>query len=424
MSSQERTIVVGGGLLGLATAYALLERGMAVQVLECENGIGLGASRANGGMITPALCEPWNAPGIHRHLLFSSWRSDSALMLRLSALPSLFTWGTRFLRHATAERYHIAVQASYQLCAYSLSRTRELRERLELTYDSAAAGTLKIFDDAQAMDASIKHAQLMSRFGLQYQALDSMQAVEVEPQLAAIRDRISGALLFPDDESGDSYLFCQALANHIRQHGGEILLGTAATGLIESKGRIIAITTRTGRIEARRVVVAAGNRSVGLLKSVGLRLPIHPVKGYSLTLDGIDADLLPRMPLVSDALHAAITPLGSRIRVVGSAEFAGWDITIRPSRIRNLTRLLETMLPQLAARADISTAVPWAGLRPVSADGLPYIGPTKVQGLHVNTGHGHVGWTMALGSGEILADLLTGATPDIDAAPYSAVRGT
>lgn len=412
------TLVIGGGLMGITTAWELISRGESVELLEAAPDVALEASYANGAMLTPAMPDPWNGPGVYRQLAASLFNPYSPMKLRISAVPSLIGWGLEFLRNSSAARHREATRASYALAAYSLAETSKLREALGLEYEAAAKGAMKVFRDAAALAAPKRIAEDLASRGLRYEVLDADAAVAVEPQLAAIRDSIAAALFYPDDETGDAHLFCKALAARVREHGGSIRCGVKVTRLVAQGGRIVGADTDAGRVQAQRVVLAAGNGSVPLARSVGLRVPIRPAKGYSVTIPRQPNVEWPRMPIIDDKMHAALVPIGDRLRLVGTAEFTGHDKRIRQSRVDNLFRLLENVYPHIAASVDRSTAQPWAGLRPMSSNGLPRIGPAGPEGLFLNAGHGHLGWTHAVGSAKLVVDQMLGATPALDPTPY------
>src|SRR5262249_48148588 len=223
---------------------------------------------------------------------------------------------------------------------------------------------------------------------------------------------------YASDETGDAHRYCDALAECARQRGVTFSFGTSVSRLELGSGRIIAVQTDKGRVVAEQYVVAAGSYSTPLVRALGIDLPVRPAKGYSVTFDGSHSAL--RIPIVDDDMHAAVVPVGNATRIAGTAEFAGFDLTLRRGRVRNLTRLAQKILPR--AGLDPATAKPWCGLRPMSPDGVPIIGPTTTANLWLNTGHGPLGWTMAAGSGELLAELLSGETPQLDPQPYSLAR--
>jgi D-amino-acid dehydrogenase len=256
--------------------------------------------------------------------------------------------------------------------------------------------------------------------GLSIRGLSPADVVELEPALAPIAAQLTGAIHYETDESGDAYRFCVALADHAHQRGVEFRFRTEVTALEMRAGRVTAVISERERFVADQYIVAAGSHSAALLRRVGVQLPIQPVKGYSITLDNRQWRPTLGIPVIDDDWHAAVVQLDSAIRVAGTAEFAGYDLTLQPARIANLVALLKQVLPQ--AQVDPETLRPWCGLRPLSADGVPIIGSTPIPNLFVNAGHGHLGWTMAAGSGQLLAHLMSDNSPPIDSAPYSFAR--
>lgn len=415
-------LVIGGGVIGLTTALELLRRGQKVRLLDAAAGAGLGTSFANGGLLTPSMSDPWNAPGVHRHLVEYLVRSDSALKIRAGALPSLLTWGPRFLLNSRPARHNRTSLANLELSKYSLVVLDELRREYALEFDSSDAGSLKIFRSQEALDAALAITGLLAQNGLEARTLDRGGAVEVEPCLADIRDEIVGAIHYPGDAAGDAHLFCRAAASLVERLGGVIDYGRPVRAIDVRGGRVAGVRVDGESLSARSVVLAAGVASPRLASRLGPRLRIKPVKGYSITYELGAANRRPRLPVIDDAYHAAVTPLGSRLRVAGTAEFAGNDVRLDPKRIANLSRLIEAIFPGLVDARAKAGGKGWAGLRPVAADGRPYVGRGGVEGLWVNSGHGHLGWTMAAGSARMLGDLITGSRPEVDPAPFRVDR--
>ena len=415
-------LIIGGGLIGLATAQVLVERGEHVRVLEAREGVGLETSFANGGLLTPSMPEPWNGPGVYRHLAASLFRSSSSMQLRLRALPSLLSWGIKFLRNSTPGRFYSATDDNYRLAVYSLNKTLALSERLQLDYDFLDAGTLSVFQNAEPMAERQAISDHLARHGMTSVTVDRDEIVVLEPLLKDVADKLIGGIWFPDDASGDAHLFCRELAREVIAGGGEIDTGMRVTGLILRNGKMTGVDTNRGRIDASRVVVAAGVYSPHLLRGVGHALPVKPAKGYSVTVDAEGLGELPGVAIQDDESHAVISRFGNRIRVVGTAEFAGFDTSIGKARIDNLFGVLESLLPDLASRADRASAEAWAGLRPMSNDGRPFIGSGNIEGLFINAGHGALGWTMAMGSAHLLADQILDRPTEIDGSPFSATR--
>lgn len=415
-------LVIGGGLQGLCSAQVLLERGHRVHLLEALDGVGLGASFANGGLITPSRSEPWNGPAAVRHLMSSLFRKSPAFRLRARAIPSLIFWGIDFLKNSTPARQFASIRANYELATYSQDKTDELRRRLGLDYAGASSGTMNVYRHGEDIAALRRQAEYLSGIGLRYERLDVDKVISIEPALVHAKNLIRGAFYYPDDHSGDAHLFCRELSGEIVSAGAIVQTGSTVTGLAVENEKVVGAEIAGDVIEADVVVVAAGHRSPALLKTAGLSLPIAAVKGYSLTMDLSGIDDRPRIPLVDESMHAAITPLGRRLRMTSTVEFAGLDKRIDPRRIDALFSLLEALYPRIAAKIDRRNAQPWAGLRPVSSDGRPFIGPSRVPGLCINAGHGPLGWTMAMGSALLLADRIDGRRPEIDGAPFDAAR--
>lgn len=417
-----KVTVVGGGLQGLASAQALRERGHEVSVLEALGGVGLDTSFANGGLITPSKCEPWNGPEAIRQLFSSIFRTSSAFRLHPKAIPSLLFWGIDFLMHSTPSRRKASLKANFELASYSKEKTNDLRRRLELDFAHRAAGTMNVYRDGESITAVRDQAEYLAQFDLRFEELDTGGVIAIEPALKHAEGLIKGAFYFPDDDSGDAHLFCRELQRRIEAAGATVETGTTINGIVIEKGAVIGVESKHGRVKADAVVVAAGNGSAALVRATGLSLPIRPAKGYSLTLGLNGVDERPRTPVIDETLHAAITPMGEILRMTSTVEFAGYDKRIDPLRINGLLSLLEDFYPRIASQIDRSDVSPWAGLRPVSSDGRPFIGLGKVPGLYINTGHGPLGWTLAMGSAELLADLIEGRSTDIDATPFDAVR--
>ena len=419
-----QTLIVGGGLIGLATAQVLVERGEKVRVLEAREGVGLETSFANGGILTPSMPEPWNGPGVHRHLAKSLFRSSPPMQLRFRAIPSLVSWGIKFLRNSTPSRFFAATEDNYRLAIYSCDKTFALTERLQLEYDLLNTGTLCIFQNAQAMAERKVISDHLARLGLTSRTVAREEIAALEPTLCDVADQFVGGIWFPDDAIGDAHLFCGELAREIVAGGGEIDTGMQVSRLICEKGKMLGVDTNRGRIDADRVVVAAGVHSPSLLRAVGHALPVKPAKGYSVTIDAEGFGDLPGVAILDDESHAAVSRFGNRIRVVGTVDFAGFDTSIGQSRIDYLFGVLDSLLPELASRVDRDTAEPWAGLRSMSSDGRPFIGAGNIEGLFINAGHGALGWTMAMGSAHILADQVLKRPMEIDGNPFLATRSS
>ena len=417
------TIVVGGGLLGLSTAYHLLQRGARVTVVDAASHSAAGASRANGGLLTPSMSDPWNAPGVALHLLRWLGRADAPLLLRRQALRGgSLRWMYRFLRASAPQRYRVNTLKNLRLAQYSMTALRELRADTGIDYGEVRHGTAKLFRDRRAFALAEKASGMLVDNGVTVRVLDRAGTLDLEPALEPIGPNIAGALHFPDDEIGDARRFCEALAIELGRRGCNLRFGVALERWQRTRGRLSGIETSAGFIEADNVVLAAGVHSAPLARWLGVDIPVAPAKGYSISVPlGLWAPQ-PKLGVIDDELHAAATPLSGVLRAAGTAEFAGFDASIRAERVENLRRLVEAVYPQAAPAVRSNDVQAWAGLRPMSADGVPILGRTRVENLFVNTGHGHLGWTMAAGSGRIVADLMTRGESELGAADYALDR--
>lgn len=420
--SLKEILIVGAGLAGVSAAWALRRRGHRVTVLDAHGEAAAETSFANAGALTPSEPEPWNAPGVHWQLLRSLPDPHSAMKLRLAPLPGLLPWGLRFLANSTRRRYEAACRANFALARHSLARTQAVRLAEGLDYDMLARGTLKICRDPRPLEARARMGELLREQGLRMEILDRAQTLEKEPLLAPVAGEIAGAIFYPDDESGDARAFTRALAAAAQKAGVQFEWNSRVTGLMDRGGHIVGVRTETEEIEVEAVVLATGHMSWKFLQPLGLHLPVRPVKGYSLTLDMTGLNARPCLPVVDEALHAILTPMGERLRIAGTAEFAGLDRTLREERVENLRRLVRRVYPELAPLLLAGDQRAWCGFRPMSADGRPFIGETRAQGLWLITGHGHLGWTQAMGSGDLLAALMSGEEPPVDAEAFSARR--
>ncbi len=416
-----KIIVIGAGLLGLSTAHYLSAQGHAVTVVDRRAGPGLETSFGNAGMVTPSQAEPWNTPGILPKLIGWLGREDAPVLVRPAALGSMFFWGLQFLRNSNIDRFKVNALANARLARMSLASLRELRRAEALDYGQICQGTIKIYRDRAAFDEGLELAELLAETGVTLKVLEAAGAVAAEPALYDIGEALVGAIHFPDDESGDAYGFCRALAASLTGRGVEILGNVDVLGFIFSGQRVSALRTRAGNMAADGFVLCAGSYSPALYAGVGMKLPVQPVKGYSITVPMTAEGVIPRMPVVDDARHAALTPMDGQLRVAGTAEFAGFDLSLRSGRIENLRQVVREVFPKHTPGPDADVKA-WAGLRPYTCDGVPIIGRAEMENVYINTGHGHLGWTLAAGSGKLLSQLLSGAAPDIDPTPYRPTR--
>jgi D-amino-acid dehydrogenase len=413
-------LVIGGGLLGVTSAWYLAERGFLVTVLERREATALETSFANGGLITPSQSDPWNGPGTALNLLKWLGRDDSPLLLRPKALPGMWRWGIKFLSNSRMKHWWPATEANLRLGLYSAAALRELRKGLKLEYEHLGSGTLKLFRDEEALEDSEILARSLVPSGLNHRLLDPEQAVQLEPLLSPLRDELAGAIHYPDDESGDAHLFTRALEKHARQAGVRFRFGTEVTGFKAQSGRVTAVQTGAEELQADTYILAAASLTPALAAPLGLKLAMYPVKGYSLTLPASGLEL--SVPLVDFEQKIVVTPLGKRLRVAGTAEFNGFDARANPGRSAAILKHTLRLLPQLAGRVKPEEVLHWNGFRPMTADGPPILGASPYPNLFLNTGHGPLGFTLAAGSSRAVADLVAGNEPELPLDAYSVAR--
>ena len=411
MTDERHVVVLGGGVVGVASAWFLARSGCRVTLVERREGAGLETSFANGGLVTPSMSDPWASPEIPGMILKWIGREDAPFLLRIGALPGLVSWGLKFLRQCNQESWHRNTRNILRLSLYSHERLRALVRETGVDYESNPRGTLHLFRDTLSMEKTSRTAEMLTELGVRSRPLDPAECVEIEPAIRHQIDSIAGGIHYPDDEAGDAHLFSRRLAEVCASNGVELRYGETVERIEAENGRFSAVRTEVGRIEADACVVALGGESTRHLRPLGIRLPIYPVKGYSLTFPVGGWNDAPVVPFADDGYKAGIVRIGDRIRVAGTAEFAGRDTSLNPKRIANLRSLFVSLFPDYP---DRSAGAAWTGLRPMTPDGLPYLGPTPIEGLFLNTGHGHLGWTMSCGSASIVADLIRGRDAGID----------
>ncbi|ABI55769.1 D-amino acid dehydrogenase [Alkalilimnicola ehrlichii MLHE-1] len=418
-----KVTVVGGGVIGITTAWYLAEAGHAVTVVDRAPAMADETSHANGGLLHASHAEPWNGPGVFWDLIRWIGRENSPLLVRPRAVPGLIRWGLGFLRYSRRRHHEHSLAVNARLAVHSLERLRALRAETGLRYDDRQEGILKVFNDRTAFESAVQASTLMAEAGVRYQVLDPDQTVALDPAYGDARAQLAGAIYYPEDESGDACLFTRRLAAlAAERHGVSLLNDTAVEDWRLEAGRIVAARTNRGEIEADAWVLAAGSYTPLLTRPLGLRVPIYPVKGYSVTLHTPDWEGAPRIPMIDDERKVVMARLGDRIRMAGTAEFAGYDLSLRPARCDNVLNNVLATFPGLRDHIAPETREDWCGLRPMSMDGPPIIGATPVPNLYLNSGTGHLGWTFACGVSHLLAQQLSGEPPALDMAPLALSR--
>jgi D-amino-acid dehydrogenase len=405
-----KVIILGAGIVGVTSAYQLAKAGHEVSVIDRQQGPALETSYANAGQVSFGYCSPWAAPGIPMKAINWLFMEHAPLILRPKFDPAMLSWLVKMLSNCTSERYAVNKSRMLRLADYSRIALTQVREETGLAYDARKQGTVQLFRTQQQLDASAKDVKALAADGIPFEVLDRDGCVRVEPALAHVRNKIVGGLLTPKDETGDCFKFTNALAAKAEQLGVRFTYGTTIKSLDVEAGRVRAVVTDRERPSADAVVVALGSHSPRLLKPYGLKLPVFPVKGYSLTIPICDASRAPESTVMDETYKIAITRLGDRIRVGGMAEISGYTNDLGQARRRTLEHSVTDLFPG----GDVTRATFWSGLRPMTPDGTPVIGPTKIDGLFLSTGHGTLGWTMSAGSARVISDLVSGRDPEID----------
>ncbi len=406
-----KVIVLGAGVVGTAAAYYLNQAGHEVTVVERQGGAGLETSFANGGIVGAFTARPWATPEVPRMLFKWFGRQDAPYLFRLRPDWAQWSWALKFLRQCTAQRFEHSQRVSLRLSTYSYECLKEVREREQIAYDQIADGVLHLFASQQELDAAaaaeLRHAD--SRF--HPEIIDMKRCVEVEPALAASAGRYAGALFFPQDESGDAHKFTHALAAAAERQGVTFRYGVTLRRLQSGGGRITAVDTDQGRLEADAYVMSLGSFSPLFLRKVGIRVPIYPLKGYSVTIPTEDHHAAPRLAIHEGSRRIVMSRIGERLRSAGTAELTGYDATISEARTQAILDVTMALFPECG---DAAKAERWAGFRPMTPDCLPILGRRKYDNLYMDTGHGSTGWTYACGSGRVIADMISGNAPEID----------
>ncbi|MYE49692.1 MAG: FAD-dependent oxidoreductase, partial [Gammaproteobacteria bacterium] len=351
-------------------------------------------------------------------------REEAALLVRSAAFPALLAWGYRFLRNSRPARHEISFRKNLNLCNYSIDIMAEIRSEIAIEYEAALTGVLEVCRDEAAMRRGREHSRILGANQVSAKELSTAALVEMEPALEAIQHDLAGGFFYPADEVGDAYKFSCRLQGHAQRHGANFRFGESVEGLLARDGRLQGVRLRGGEeIEADQIVVAAGSYTPGLVRPLGVRVPVCPAKGYSLTAPMPEGLPVLGHAVLDDRYKAGVVPLGGRrIRVGGTVEFTGFNLELSSRRVANLRRLLAGILPRHAERIPVDEMRPWCGLRPASPDGVPILGAGGVDGLSLATGHGHLGWSMAAGTGKAVAQELLGERPEFSLAGYELSR--
>ncbi len=407
-----KIVVLGAGIIGVTTAYELASDGHEVTVIDRQDKAAMETSFSNAGMVSPGHAYTWASPRAPKILWQSFFRDDVALRLRLRFDPAMWAWCWRFLKECTSERAAINTAHKVRLCLYSQERFAEINRRTDISYDRRTGGAIYIYRDKDHFDRGVGAMSILTDNGVPLRPVSTDEAVAVEPALAGDRANIVGAIHCPTDESGDCHKFANALTAHCETNlGVKFQWSTDITAIAAEGDRITRVETSKGPITADAFVLALGCYSPSIGKQIGLNMPIYPVKGYALTVPVDGHNGAPSVCGVDEKFLIAWSRLGDRMRVTATADFAGFDRSLNERDFAHMTATIRRLFPDAGSYENASR---WAGLRPMTPKGTPMLGVTPKKNFYVNTGHGHIGWTMSMGSARIVADVIAGKKPDID----------
>jgi len=406
-----KVAVLGGGGIGVTSAWYLARLGHEVELLDRQPGPALETSFANAGQVSPGYSTPWAAPGLPLKAMRWMMQKHSPLLIRKRFDIAMFRWMTQLLANCTEEAYDRNKSRMLRLADYSRDCLDDLRHETGIAYDDRQKGLIQLFRTQAQLDHAAEDMRILQASGIAHELLDPEGVVRHEPGLAHARHRLTGGLRLPGDQSGDAHLFTRRLAAMAEKAGVRFRFGVAIERLLHGPDRIEGVKTSQGIVTADAYLAATGVATARLLRPLGLYLPVYPVKGYSLTVPLTDESRAPSSTVNDETYKVAMTRLGDRIRIGGTAELAGYSLKLSPER----RETLELSFGELFGGGDLSRATYWTGLRPNTPDGTPIVGHAgRYANLWLNTGHGTLGWTMACGSGRLIADLISGKRPNIE----------
>jgi D-amino-acid dehydrogenase len=414
-----KIVILGSGVIGTTSAWYLSAAGHEVTVLDRQPGPALETSFANAGEISPGYASPWAGPGIPVKAIKWLMMRHAPLLIHPSFDAAFWRFGLAMLRNCTAGRYAVNKSRMVPIAEYSRDLLKALRAETGIAYDDRTQGTLQLFRTEKLMAGAAKDQKVLNELGVPNHLLDPEGCIAAEPALARVREKFVGGLQLPNDETGDCFKFTNALRDLAAARGVDFRYGVRIERIVTEGGRVAAVATDRGTFNGDAYVLALGSHSPLMLKPHGIDLPVYPVKGYSLTVPITDASGAPESTVMDEKHKVAITRLGDRIRVGGMAELDGYSTALHPNRRATLEHVVSDLYPD---GGDAKAGTFWAGHRPMTPDGPPVIGRAKYPNLWLNTGHGTLGWTMACGSGAVLADLVSDRSPAIDAAELGLQR--
>jgi D-amino-acid dehydrogenase len=413
-------VVMGAGVVGVTTAWRLAREGAEVTVIDRQPGPGLETSYANAGELSYGMTSPWAAPGVPLKALKWLFMKRRPLFIWPLISPTMWGWGLQMLRNCNETSYRINKARMVRVSNYSRDCLPDLIAETGIEYDGRAQGTLQLFRTEKQLKASKADQEVLAEYDSPFEVLDADGCIAAEPALANVRAKFVGGLRLTADRTGDCRMFTTALAEKCAEIGVDFRYGQTIRKIVIEGGRVAGVDTEpAGRVTGDAYVCAMGSYAPQVLKPAGIRLPVYPVKGYSVTIPVLEDAAAPQSTIMDETHKVAITRLGDRIRVAGQAEIAGYSGRLGPHATDTVRHVVNDLFP---GGGDLAKAEGWTGLRPMTPDGTPVLGPTHLPNLFLNTGHGTLGWTMAAGSGRAVADLVLGREPEISFEGLTAER--
>ncbi|WP_027857239.1 D-amino acid dehydrogenase [Marinobacterium jannaschii] len=406
-----RIVILGSGVVGVTSAWYLAKEGHEVTVIDRQPSAALETSFANAGQVSPGYSAPWAAPGVPAKAVKWLMQDLAPLAIQPKLDPAMYKWMLKMLSNCSEAAYRVNKSRMLRVAEYSRDCLVDLRNSLDIDYDQRQQGTLQLFRSEKQVASSLNDQQILDECGVDYQVMSQADCIAAEPALAHVKEKIVGGLRLPGDETGDCYKFTTALARECEALGVTFKFNTDINNLVVEGDDVVGVDTSAGRITADRYLVAMGSYSPLLLSQVGIKVPVYPIKGYSLTLPLLDESRAPVSTVMDETYKIAITRFKDRIRVGGTAEITSYDLERPEKRRANVDFVVSDLF---GGGGDLEQAEFWCGLRPMTPDGTPILGGTRYKSLYLNTGHGTLGWTMATGSGRVVSDLICGKKTDID----------
>ena len=406
-----RVLILGSGIIGTTSAYYLAKQGHDVTVIDRQNSVALETSHANAGQLSYSFSSPWAAPGLPLSLIKWMFSKHPPLIVNPNLNSETVKFLYQMLKNCNSKSYEINKSRMVRVSNFSKKCLLELEKDEDIFYEQRKQGSLLLFKSAKQIENIKNDLSLLEKLNIQYELLDLNGCIQAEPGLHHVKSEFTAGLRFANDCTGNCYLFTNQLYKKCLEMGVKFEFNTQIEDIQIEKERISSIKTNRGEFDSDSYVVALGSYSSKILSKVGINIPVYPVKGYSITLPVLNNEDAPQSTIIDDTFKIGITRLGNNIRVAGTAHITGYNLELREKSLSLLKYGLNRLFPYATEECDDMKF--WAGLRPNTPDGPPIIGSTPYSNLYLNTGHGTLGWTMSLGSGKLLADIISGIEPEI-----------